>query len=1137
MAAQTIYALLVGIDHYPIAAHCLRGCVNDTQAFEDFLRQRCASEQTTLEIKKLTDGQATRQAIVDGFLNHLAQAGPADTVLFYYSGHGAQEPAPTEFWYAEPDRLCETLVCADSRLPGGGGAGDLTDKELGFLLWQAGQRNPHVVAILDCCHSGSGTRGESEGVRVRQIPQVGQARPIESYLGFAHYRRLGNELHPPTGSHVLLAAAESRQLAKEARFGDQDRGAFNYALIDTLANAKRALSYAELMSQVRGRVISLVADQAPQLELIKSSDPGRGSATSLDHSFLGGTVLPKPDYLSVQHVKGEWQLNAGRVHGIPPVVVGNPTVLAIYPPEASAADLLDLGRAVGQVEVLDVFADHAKVMLRNGDPTLVYKAKIKQIGREPIKFYVEGDAQLVAQLRQAYDQQHTRSVYYKLTDERAAAKYRVLARGGQYAICGLADERPLAQPLPADRIGAGHLLGDLETVAKWELTLAVQNPDTSFQPSDVKLEMFEVFAVDGYGNFDAADQAPEPLDAANGVRIYYQQNHRSEWEPRNFVLRVTNRSHRDLYCAMLYMDSAFGIDDSFFPTQLIPAGGEGFIDQKRAVTLAVDERLAANGVLEETFFYKLVFSTVEFKSDVYRQDPLPLPQEKSQATRGMRRIEPPKDQSDWATYELAVTVVRPPSNQPISNQETVELLGLKIHPHGALQARAGLLSLGQATRDLNGTVPVAPAVLAELPAGSTAPVQLTPGHRQDPGLSLLELSGVADKTAVTHANPLILELPTQLAEDEIIMPLATDGEFFYPVGGTVRLADGRFEVHIEELPDETPTEHNGQGQTRSLGGSIKILFQKFVYQRVGLPFEYPILAQATFADEGDQLTVVYQKAPGEVKLAVGQARSILVYVHGIIGDTKDMAKSIRLLGPEWEQKYDLVLTFDYENLNTTIDQNAKLLAQRLADVGLGPGHGKTLHVLAHSMGGLVSRFFIEKLGGHQVVSHLVMLGTPNAGSPIANVKEWASLAVSALLSKVSLGAWGLAPAVWLWNKAMQEAGVALAQLKPGSDFLTGLNTGAPDPGIPYTVVAGNTRKIPQATLNALYAKLKNVTDEGLRWLFAGDNDLAVSVVSIKQVLNPANLAFIDADCDHCSYFTSPEGLAALRQALQERVWA
>ncbi len=102
-------------------------------------------------------------------------------VLFYYSGHGSQERTPPEFWHLEPDRLDETLVCYDSRLPGNY---DLADKELAKLIAHVARNNPHVVVILDSCHSGSGTRAPytSGACNIRRIPTDLRERPIDSFL-------------------------------------------------------------------------------------------------------------------------------------------------------------------------------------------------------------------------------------------------------------------------------------------------------------------------------------------------------------------------------------------------------------------------------------------------------------------------------------------------------------------------------------------------------------------------------------------------------------------------------------------------------------------------------------------------------------------------------------------------------------------------------------------------------------------------------------------------------------------------------------------------------------------------------------------------------------------------------------------
>ena len=100
--------------------------------------------------------------------------------MFYYAGHGSQEQAPEAFWHLEPDRLIEHLVCYDSRSPGGWG---LADKELRMLIDELAARVGHLAVILDCCHSGSGTRGElADDVVVRMSPADSRVRPLDAFL-------------------------------------------------------------------------------------------------------------------------------------------------------------------------------------------------------------------------------------------------------------------------------------------------------------------------------------------------------------------------------------------------------------------------------------------------------------------------------------------------------------------------------------------------------------------------------------------------------------------------------------------------------------------------------------------------------------------------------------------------------------------------------------------------------------------------------------------------------------------------------------------------------------------------------------------------------------------------------------------
>ena len=179
--ARKLYGLLVGIDKYPGRVPDLRGCVNDIDAFAEYLQGQAAKgDFEEPQLCLLKSEAATREAIIKGFREHLCQAGPDDIALFYYSGHGSQEQAPEEFWHLEPDRLNETLVCYDSREPGGW---DLADKELAKLIHEVSRKNPHTVLILDCCHSGSGTRdGDVAGTAVRKLATDTRQRPLDSFI-------------------------------------------------------------------------------------------------------------------------------------------------------------------------------------------------------------------------------------------------------------------------------------------------------------------------------------------------------------------------------------------------------------------------------------------------------------------------------------------------------------------------------------------------------------------------------------------------------------------------------------------------------------------------------------------------------------------------------------------------------------------------------------------------------------------------------------------------------------------------------------------------------------------------------------------------------------------------------------------
>ena len=268
--SRTIYALLVAIDDYPSPNPKLRGCVNDIDAFGSYLSERVAKDKgVAIKLKTLKNGEATRQAVVDAFSDHFGKAKKGDVALFYYSGHGSQGQAPEEFWKLEPDHLDETLVLFDSRSPG---SWDLADKEIAKLIGDVATKGPHVAVILDCCHSGSGTR-DIETV-VRRAPTDSRRRPIESFLvsvaeaeaasASRSIKEKGTSRYaPPEGRHVLFAACRDDEEAKEYVGDGKHHGAFSFFLGAALKSAAGVPTYRDLFARTSAGVSSVVGSQSP----------------------------------------------------------------------------------------------------------------------------------------------------------------------------------------------------------------------------------------------------------------------------------------------------------------------------------------------------------------------------------------------------------------------------------------------------------------------------------------------------------------------------------------------------------------------------------------------------------------------------------------------------------------------------------------------------------------------------------------------------------------------------------------------------------------------------------------------------------------------------------------------------------
>lgn len=1140
---KTIYALLVGIDDYPPPVPKLRGCVNDIYELKGYLEARVDpgdhALHEVLHIHTLINAEATRDAVIHAFRDHLGRAGPNDVVLFGYSGHGSQEQAPQEFWHIEPDHLDETLVLYDSRKEG---SWDLADKELSKLITEVSSGGAHVVVLLDCCHSGSGTRapGISE-MAVRRAPTDLRSRPLESFIfplgelsevGSTRNLRTSPSGWDGTGRHVLLAACRDDEEAKEFHGGGTTRGAFSYFLSETLRTVGGAITYRDLFGRSAALVQSQVQRQSPQIEATVSED--------LLQPFLGGTIRSTPRTFLASHNRGQWVIDAGRVHGIPKPTPEDTTELVLFVFGASDDDLEDPTKGVAKVRVAEVFGTTSRLevvgaAINSADGP--FKAVISRHARPRLTVQLEGEAKGTKLAETAL----AASKFVRRALEGEAADIRLIAQGDQYLIAKADDDLPLVEPIWGYTDSTAHqAVFRLEHIERWKASVELENPGSSIGTAELEVEILK----DG------------TILAESEIRMEYSQNDGDEWVNPEIKIRLKNLCTRTLYVGLLDLPQTFGIFNMLknVGCQKLDAGQETFANNGDPIPVTVPDEFWDRGITEIKDIIKVIVSTTPFDARRMEQPDLDLPRTRSAdleeqgVTRSfselgtlerlMERVqtrhagqEPTRRIDDWRTLQRVITIVRPLRAEHLKPGLALSLGAMRIEPHSALSAsEIKLTSMSAATRSV-GALASLPRWLHEDPT-VVQPFDVAQTRATHDALSVLEISGVNDPGVVTQSNPLKITISRPLEPGENLLPVAFDGEFFLPLGRSEAVG-GETRVVLERLPQPTESE------SRTLGGSLRILFQKVVSRAFGTEYHYPILA---VAEVGDDFSVRYEPHLSTVQERVAKARRIALFVHGIIGDTRDMAASIRRAGLT---DYDLILTFDYENLQDSIAETARSLKGRLEAVGLTAGHTKTLVVIAHSMGGLVSRWFIEREGGNHVVQRLVMLGTPNGGSPWPNVVEWATTALAVGLNELSKIAWPAAVLAGL-TQASHAAQLTLGEMTAESDFLKDLAE-SPDPGpdVSYFLIAGNTSLIPGTSeINERDSKLRRLLTrlwsdqtkyELASMMFGGsDNDIAVSVTSMRNLPQGRQHTWdVEmAASDHLSYFRQPETLRLLYEVLE-----
>ncbi|VDB91742.1 unnamed protein product [Peniophora sp. CBMAI 1063] len=405
-----LFAFLVGVDEYADPKLNLLGAVKDAQKIKTFLlhQQPPVSKDRIILLK---NSRATADTIIE-FLQYLClstadelQVGrgghakedippemrgkelPAygDPILIYYAGHGSTLPKP-EGWVSENSRI-QCLSPHDARVgPNNTVINVIPDRTFGALLERlADKKGKNITVILDCCHSGSGTRNDAvpRGMEFKSVddkeltldPMYQRDLWASAQRGIPYMANFAN-----TGltSHVVLAACGPDESAYEDR--EKHEGRFTSAFLGVLENAGTdTLTYSELI----GRLDNLPS-QTPRCEGrdkhkrilfdagLKQRDrdcygiePNKEPATAAPYLIRAGQInsVGKDDVFAVYRDRSTYSSGGDAVgHLVVQSVTSDSSFVSFL--DNSAFDIPDIGNAVAslsRVKSPDAFRVNVKI--------------------------------------------------------------------------------------------------------------------------------------------------------------------------------------------------------------------------------------------------------------------------------------------------------------------------------------------------------------------------------------------------------------------------------------------------------------------------------------------------------------------------------------------------------------------------------------------------------------------------------------------------------------------------------------------------------------------------------------------------------------------------------------------------------
>lgn len=1157
-----LYATLIGINAYP--RNELNGCVQDVLSIDRLLRDLCRRQAQPIEyaplyllaphdVDKLRISDHERdtgvkiayqspdfQNVSQKAFAHLKQAGPGDICVFYYSGHGSQCDAPPEFWGRKSDRKNETIVCVDSR--SNPDARDLTDKEMAWLLWDAlhhpdgSEKGVRAVVIMDCCHSGNNTRGDSElpdAFRYRHAPAFNKKIPLTEYLGYneGFYQIKDGEAQIRHARYVHLAAARDHEKALETSLNG---GLFTGKLVEVLRAGGAGKTCRALLQNLIVSVRNRAEQQHPVAWAAIPAD--------LDVPLLGGQVQAlKPSFeLRFDPLQDRWILHGGRLDGLVPSRNGALTVIRVEGSNVEA-QVTAVENSYSVVEGPD--------LARLNQENETYSAVLTRLASPKIKVAlsqgVRSRTAWTNAIQNAY--QPDNHLYFEWASPEQAA---YLVHITEQEAWGLTKAGSLV-PLFKRETNPVSFLNNMDALGHWLQLSELKNDFSGFQESDF---IFRTEVIEGqplsYQNLNTV-KGKVAAGLPDTITLSYQQGRQPAL--RISIALAPHSTITECYVGALYLTSQFGVDPDYISSDAgrLVRGGDPvqlrWMEPKSkkdysATPFQLDPGYTSLGINEITGYFKIFVSNEPLDElHRHRQDSLELDPGKPNFVMRAKDTglenEDTGDRMDWTVFTTRLRLIGPNKQKALLPGQVTDFMAFNIQAPEGFSAMVFAVtgddqksegdhpSYGRNKGD-SGQVPADlwEHTLEDISAFPSGMNSSADNHIQV--LELLPAEGVMDFPALQEGQELIItpafasNWRSADAEDleSAIVPYGYDPEagLYFPLG----YSDEQGRIHIRQLPPPTDGRWQPDG-VRSLGGSMKLYFKKLFRRQP----QHRLRLYAC-APEGNWKELTDQPASMQPFLKQHNTQKALLLVHGYTGDTQHIIASVKAL-KGLDQSVGTVLTFDYESLSTPIEKTAEWLQKALESAGFGQKNMPKLVILAHSMGGLVSRWMVEKTPARAWARHLVIVGSPFGGSPLSKTAQGVLSSLTHAMNVTGPLKLALTGLSFLLKKIESDPTHTLRQLEPGSPVLQQLALSQPPETARYRLIGGDIALLKEYDGDDQFFKklawmLKNrVASPALTHLsFDGEpNDMIVACSSMTALRTPPGTPEMTVvGSDHLAYF-------------------